>query len=248
MNYGLWLSAAGLQINDHRQAVAANNLANAETTGFKEDLAVCRQRPTESAVGGGLGLSHPVLDGLTGGLFAGPTYTDFSQGRLEETGNALDVAIVGRGFFVVERGGQEYCTRDGAFTRDLQGRLVTSRGDLVLGEGGGSITVPSEARVRISESGEVLADGSAVGRLRMTDFVDPQRLVKAGSNLFEIGDAEPKAFEGQLHSSALEGSTVEPVKLLVQYIEAARAYQLNAELITLQDGLLGRVVNDVAKV
>jgi flagellar basal-body rod protein FlgG len=248
MNYGLWLSAAGLQVNEHRQAVAANNLANAETTGFKEDLVVSRERLVESRVNGGINLSHPILDGLAGGLFVAPTYTDFTQGGITETESPLDVAIIGGGFFAVDRAGHEYYTRDGAFDLNPDGVLVTVRGEVVLDEGGGSIAVPEGAQLRITEQGAVLADGAAVGQLRMVDFSDPQHLAKVGGNLLEAGDAERKQFGGRLQPGALERSTIEPVTLLVKYIEASRAYQLNAELITLQDGLLGRVVNDVAKV
>ncbi|HUW83505.1 MAG TPA: flagellar basal-body rod protein FlgF [Phycisphaerae bacterium] len=248
MIYGLWLSAAGLQANEHRQAVLANNLANAETTGFKQDLAVFRQRLTESQSSpAGMALAHPVLDGLTGGTFVRPTYTDFSQGTLDKTNSPLDVAIVGRGFFAVQDGDEVRYTRDGSFHVDAQGRLVTARGHLVLDESGAAISVPSGAKVSIGEGGRVLADDEQIGRLGLVDVSDPQRLVKVGQNLFDGQFVAEEPFAGQLEVGALEQSTVEPVTLLAHFIEAARAYQLNGQMITLQDGMLGRAVNDIAK-
>jgi flagellar basal-body rod protein FlgG len=223
-------------------------LANAETTGFKQDLAVFRQRLTEShSAPGAMALAHPVLDGLSGGTFVRPTYTDFSQGTLDKTNGPLDVAIVGRGFFTVQDGDEVRYTRDGSFHVDAQGRLVTARGHLVLGDGGAAISVPSGAKVSIGEGGRVLADGEQIARLAVVDVSDPQRLVKVGENLFDPQFVTEEPFAGQLETGALEQSTVEPVTLLAHYIEAARAYQLNAQMITLQDGMLGRVVNDIAK-
>ena len=248
MIYGLWLSAAGLQANSHRQAVLANNLANAETTGFKQDLVVFRQRVVESQeAGGGLGLVHPVLDGLTGGTWAGPTYTDFGQGTVAPTGDPLDVAIVGKGFLSVETNGGVYYTRDGSLSMGADGGLVTVRGERVLDDAGAAIAVPPGSAVRIDEAGQVWADGAVVGRLGLVDFSDSDRLVKVGQNLFDGRFAERAAFGGRLQPGALEQSTVEPVELLARYIEASRAYEMNAELITLQDELLGRAVNDIGR-
>ena len=152
MIYGLWLSAAGLQVNEYRQAVTANNLANVETTGFKEDLAVFSSRSVESQSGSQtLDLAHPILDELSGGTFVKPTYTSFEDGALQETGDPLDVAIRGEGFFVVQAGGREYLTRDGGFVLGLDGRLINARGQAVLDADGEPILIPDGLAARIDD-------------------------------------------------------------------------------------------------
>ena len=92
-SYGLWLSAAGMKVNQHRQTVLANNLANANTTGFKHDLAVVMQRQVESAESpSGFNMTQPVLDTMGGGLDVRPTYKSFKQGPVESTGKPLDAS------------------------------------------------------------------------------------------------------------------------------------------------------------
>src|SRR3972149_5037155 len=99
-SYGLWLSAAGMKVNEHRQTLLANNMANAQTTGFKHDLAVVMQRQVESKEGAsGLPFAQPVLDGLPGGVNVRPTHYSREDGPIEWTGKPLDVAIKGEGFF-----------------------------------------------------------------------------------------------------------------------------------------------------
>jgi len=125
MVYGTYLSATGLKTNQYRQEILANNLANVDTVGFKQDLAVIRERPIErreDAVDPSL--SQDVLDPMTGGSLVAPTYTTFEQGMIQKTGNPLDVALRDDGFFTVEAQGQEHYTRDGRFTINAEGELV----------------------------------------------------------------------------------------------------------------------------
>ncbi|MFQ5495907.1 MAG: flagellar hook-basal body complex protein, partial [Phycisphaerae bacterium] len=129
-SYGLWLSAAGMKVNDHRQSVLANNMANANTTGFKRDLVSIMQRQVESQVARRGGpFAHPMLDRLGGGLNVRKTRLDFSQGSIEQTGKPLDVAIKDEGFFVVSDGNDTRYTRDGQFAINTEGELVMSAGE-----------------------------------------------------------------------------------------------------------------------
>ncbi len=251
MTYGLWLSAAGLQVNQHKQAVIANNLANLSTTGFKRDLAVFRERRVESESGAGGGnFRHQLLDGLTGGTWQNPTATDFSQAALEQ-GGPLDVAVEGDGFFKVQVGDQVRYTRDGRFTLDASGDLVTEAG-------GHPVLDPSDqpihigrvaaSRIAIGSTGKIRIGDQQVGTLGVTDFADRSLLVKAGQNTFDGRHAEPAEATGRVVQGHSETSGVEPTTELIGMIESARAYQLNAMLISLQDGMLGRVVNDVGRV
>src|SRR3954469_11718253 len=117
MIYGLYLSATGVMTSSYRQDVIANNLANSETVGFKRDLALFQERRTEAQSGSNHSCwSNPDLENLGGGLLATPTAVDDKQGELEPTGNNLDVAILGRGYFSVDAGARgRMLTRDGQF-------------------------------------------------------------------------------------------------------------------------------------
>lgn len=251
MNYGLWLSSMGLQVNDHRQGVIANNLANLNTTGFKRDLSVFRERRIESeSEGGAMGFRHPLLDAQTGGTWLNPTVTEHVQGPLVE-GGPLDLAIDGDGFFTVQVGDETRYTRDGGFTLDVDGNLVTvADGHPVLDESGQPIQIGRVAteKISIGSAGKITIGEDTIAQLGVADFADRSQLVKAGGNTFDGSRAEPIEASGQVRQGRTEASTVEPTTELVQMIEAARAYQLNATLISYQDGMLGRVVNEVGRV
>ena len=129
MNYGMYLSATGVLTNSYRQDVIANNLANAETVGFKRNLALFHERLAEQIVARqtgapGFEASDPLFDLMTGGTLAAPTAVDTRQGELEHTGNTLDVAIQGSGYFVVQHGNEKQLTRDGRFMLDRAGNLI----------------------------------------------------------------------------------------------------------------------------
>lgn len=244
MTYGLWLSAVGLQTSQYRQAVLANNLANANTVGFKHDIAVVRERAVEADEHGPARFGHALLDDLTGGSLVAPTYTAFVQGPIELTQRPLDVAIEGDGFFTIEDGGQTRYTRDGRFTIDANGRLITVTGGRpVLDDGGQEITVLTGGEApapRIDNRGRVRQGEQVVAQLGLVDFADKQRLRKVGANLFDANGEPPTPTTTTLRPEAVEGSTVAPIRSLASMIEVARAYQLNATLITMQDELNGR--------
>ncbi len=252
MVYGLWQSAAGLQAQEYRQAVIANNLANAETPGFKADRIAFQERLNAASAHGDLQAGYPALDAMTGGLFETPVYTDFSQGGILPSNSALDVAVDGEGFLMVQsRDGVRY-TRDGRFVMDNQGSLVhASTGGAVLNADGQPIMLdPSSSEpVRIDESGQVRQGERSVGRLALVAFADHRQLDKIGGNLY-AADAAARSQKagGRIKQSAYEASGVEPISALVEMIAATRAYEANARLISLQDESLGRVVSDLGRV
>ena len=252
MIYGIYQSAAGLQVNQYRQEVLANNLANASTTGFKHDLSVVRERRAASDEAfADPSLTNPVFDRLTGGSLVAPSYTVFEQGSIEHTGNKLDVAISGDGFFTVEDGDKVGYTRDGRFALNANGELVTVAGNhKVLDETGKPIVVTADKRgqVEITAGGQVRAGQEVIGKLAVADFEDKSRLRKVGGNLLVPTGMEPTSANATLNPQSIEGSTVDPTKMLVGMIEASRAYQLNATLIGLADSTLGRAVNDIARI
>ncbi len=251
MVYGIYQSAAGLQLNQYRQAVLANNLANVDTVGFKHDLTVVRERRVASREqpAGAMG-TDPLWERMTGGSLVAPTYTSQTQGMLEETGGRLDVALHGDGFFCVQDGEQVRYTRDGRFAINADGELVTASGRQVLGEGGAPIVVPPTAagRVRITAGGEVRAGEASFGRVQVVGFDDPNLLRKAGANLYEpLGGAAPGQAHASLRPGFIEKSTVDPAAAMVDMIQVSRAYEMNATLVGLADTTLGKAVNDIAR-
>jgi flagellar basal-body rod protein FlgG len=253
MVYGIYQSAGGLQVNQYRMDVLANNLANAETPGFKQDLTVVRERRTEAAVRmAGLDASDPRLRGMTGGSLVSPTVTSFEQGPIEKTGQPLDVALTGEGFFQIQGpGGKELYSRDGRFTVNDAGDLVTAAGNhKVLDDAGAPITIPADARgsLRIDAGGQLMSGDQVLGRLGIVAIDDTSLLAKTGSNLLEsLGAKATPLTDASLETGGVDKSTVDRTRAMVSLIEVNRSYQLNATLIGLADSTLGRAVNDIAR-
>lgn len=255
MTYGLWLSAGGMQANEYRQSVLANNLANANTVGFKKDLAVMRERAVESrtAVDGG-GFVHPLLDGLSGGTFVAPTLHSFANGSLETTGNPLDATIDGEGFFTVRVGNDTRYTRDGRFTVNEKNELVMVAGNgrhKVLDQAGAPIVLlpASAGAARIESDGSVRQGRTVVARLGVAEFADRNELRKVGANLFRATGERPlPATRSKLVPGSVEQSNADPIMGLAEMIEVSRAYQLNAQMISLQDTMIGQAVSRVGRI
>lgn len=254
MNYGLYLSATGIMASSYKQDVIANNLANSETTGFKRDLALFRERQTAAQENGGLGsdATNPLLENLTGGMFAAPTLVDHSQGDLEPTGRALDCAIEGSGYFLVDDHGTQRLTRAGQFQTDAAGNLIlaNSDGQKVLDPDRKPIVVDRNRPVAIGSDGTITQDGKAVARVGVFDVPDPSKITKHGGLLLDYPDTasvRPSA-TSSVHGGFLERSNVDPAVELTQLMAAQRELEANANMIRYQDQTLQRLVNDVAKV
>jgi len=248
--YGLYLSAAGMQTQNYRLDVIANNMANATTTAFKRDVAVFQARPPESETAPrGLAYRHPVLDRLGGGTFAAPTATEFLPGEMEITSRDLDLYLKDPGFLAVrDADGQVRYTRDGRLTVAETGQLALLDGPLVLDASGQPIQLDPSLPVAISADGSISQGSGVVAQLQATLFQDMRSLRKVGDNLYEAGaDAARQERPAHVVSGALERSTVEPVTELVAMMEAQRAYEANAQLIRIQDQTLGRVINDLPR-
>lgn len=254
MTYGLWLSTAGLQVNEYRQSIQANNLANANTTGFKHDLAVIHERRTESRTGAdNRRFAHPMLDNLTGGAWARPTIHTFQRGDFERTGNPLDLAIEGDGFLSVSDGKEARYTRDGGLTINQDGELMLVAGQgrwHVLDDAGSPIAIdPSgDGKIEVSTDGIIRQGGKTIARLGVAEFADTSMLTKVGANLYRNHGQAPTASNSRIRSGFLELSTVDPINGLAGMIEVSRAYQINANLISLQDQTIGLAVTTVGRI
>jgi len=262
MLYGMYLSATGLSLNQVRQEVVANNLANVDTSGFKRQLAVFQTRPLETdAMPGGSRFRSRPYDGFTGGAFVSGTYRDFTNGSVQQTGRHLDVCLQGPGMLTVSNGTTPAYTREGAMSV-VDGRLVLSgSGRAVLDDQGQEITTDGATshHVRIGNDGGVYVRGAKVATLGIVEFEDAQKLRPLGSNLYTAArmtadgrtqtttQVKP-AEQTNIVTDAIEASGVEPANELGEMIALSRRYQMNASMLMLQDQTLGKLNNDLPKV
>jgi flagellar basal-body rod protein FlgG len=254
MDSALWAAKTGLEAQQTRMAVTANNLANVNTTGFKrgrvafEDLLYQNVRQ----VGADAAQDTQLPSGLTVGTGVRVVATEktYTQGNLQVTSNALDVAINGRGFFQVALpDGTNAYTRDGSFKINAQGELVTSGGYRVqpavsIPDGAQSVSIGTDGAVSVQLAGQ--AAPSQVGSLQVVDFINPAGLQARGENLLleSAASGPPQTGTpglnglGSLQQGALEASNVNVVEELVAMIETQRAYEMNSKAISTADKML----------
>lgn len=249
MIHGLYQSAAGMLTNEYRQNVLSNNLANADTVGFKRDVPVFAERQPEAAGGSRNGPSADWLRSLSGGVWLGQTATDHSAGPQMRTGNPLDAALAGPGFFVVQGANGPLHTRDGRFMTTWDGRLVSAADAApVVGVGGTTIQVnPQGPTPTLDEDGQVLQGGAIVGQLAVEDFADYRLLEKLGDGRWFAQGVKAGASLARVKSEHVEASAVEAVPELTSMMTATRAYQLNARMVQIQDESLGRMISVIAR-
>ncbi len=250
MIYGLYNSAAGMLVNEYRQGVLANNIANADTIGFKRDIAVFAERVPASNAGRRNGPSDASLSGISGGLWLGRTHTDYAEGRKLQTGNNLDVSLDGPGFFAVQGAEQPLFTRDGRMIVNPDGLLISAvDGAPMLSRAGGPIYVnPHGSRdFTFDEDGRISQDGQIVGQLAVVDFEDYAALDKVAAQRFIAPEDSGFHAAGRVRSGTVEASGAEPIHELVNMIEASRAYQMNAQMVSLQDQSVGRLISTVMR-
>lgn len=254
MNTALWAAKTGLDAQQTQMAVTSNNLANVNTTGFKKSRAVFEDLMYQnlSQVGASTSQNTEAPSGLSLGTGVRVVATEkvYTQGSFNQTGNSLDVAIQGRGFFQVALpDGSVAYTRDGNFQLNSQGQLVNSAGYAIQP----SITIPQGAQsISIGADGTVsatLAGASAptqVGTLQLADFVNPAGLQPIGQNLLVASAASGTAQTatpglsglGTLQQGAVESSNVNVVEEMVNMIETQRAYEMNTKAISTTDQML----------
>lgn len=223
--------------------VVANNIANADTTGFKvEQLMVgteVEERARNDSVRPGVSF---VLDRGLG--------RDFRQGSLQTTGRDLDFGIDGEGaFFTVEDGQGEAYTRDGGFTVDPEGRLVTAGGLAVQGDGGEIILDTARGPISVAEDGTISQEGAPVGKLNLVRFAALSALSKDGDGLYRnrSGAASVEATGARVRQGTLEESNVNPLTEITNLIEIQRAYQSVSQMIENANDLSRRAVERLGR-
>ena len=239
---GIAAAASGMLPQLKRQEVITNNLANAGTAGYKRDRLFVQQldRARAGAVPTEADWQAPSVLGVQ---------VDFSTGPMEQTGNPLDIAIAGDGFFVVSAPDGERYTRNGHFVLREDGTLVTADDNPVLGDGG-EIRLP-DGNPEIAPDGSISLQGQRLGKLRIVQFADPNVLVRAGSSLFAAGNPGPGPEDmpsPNLRQGFLERSNVNTIEEMVSMITTFRFYESDQRAIQMQDAALGRVVNELGRV
>jgi flagellar basal-body rod protein FlgF len=206
--------------------IAANNLANVNTAGFKFEEMLSNADPVTTKTGGKASpLTFVTPDGVA---------RDFRQGPLTQTGSPLDVAIDGKGFFQIATANGPRYTRDGRFTLDPTGKLTTQGGDPVQGDGGDIVLDPKKGAVAISQSGSISQGGQIVGKLSTVSFDSLAALSKDGDNLYRNdSNLTPQPTTNtSLRQGMLEGSNVQPVTQITRLIEINRAYDAVANMMS----------------
>lgn len=257
----LWVAKTGLEAQQTRMTVVAQNLANVNTTGYKRQRAMFEDLLYQNVVQSG-GLTSQQTEAPTGlnigtGVRVVSTDRQFTQGNIVQTGNQLDLAINGRGFFeILLPDGNRAYTRDGTFQVNADGELVTSSGYALqpavsIPAGATAVTIGFDGTVSAVPPGQ--SDAVQVGTLQLTDFVNPAGLQPRGENLYTetqaSGPPEPGTPGlnglGTLMQGSLETSNVNVVEELVSMIETQRAYEMNSRAIETADQMLQHLTNSL---
>lgn len=254
---GLYTAYTGMLNQQKKMDTLSNNLANADTTGYKKEGVTAKTFETQLAIKVKDG-SNAYIDQQIGklnlGVKIGENYTDYSQGSYRYTGNIYDLALGGDGFFNISfmnKAGEQSVkyTRDGNFTIDNEGALRTQDGDYVLGESG-EIYIPTNAvDVSINKLGEIYADGEYIDTIKITDFEDYNYLKKYGENMYDAVDgATEKGPTATIDQGYLEQSNINVVTEMVNMISLSRTYEANQKLIQTMDDALDKSANQIGKV
>ncbi|WP_119968164.1 flagellar basal-body rod protein FlgG [Shewanella japonica] len=254
MQSALWVSKTGLSAQDTKMTTIANNLANVNTTGFKRDRVAFNDLfyQVQRQPGGQVDEQNELPSGLqlgTGTRVAG-TQKVFSTGDILTTGQQLDMAIQGQGFFQIEEAnGDLGYTRDGQFFRSSDGLMVTSQGlplvpNIEIPEDALTVTIASDGQVSAQMAGQ--AEAQELGQITLVNFTNPAGLEARGDNLYRETGASGAAIEGvagdqaigQIRQGSLEGANVNVVEEMVEMISTQRAYEMNAKVVSSSDDML----------
>ena len=235
-----------------RADVTANNLANVNTAGFKKDFAVLKDYASRPVKRINDGQEQPEIGNLGAGSWLDATATRHTAGIIQPTGNTLDFALEGKGYFAVETPAGIRYTRNGTFTRSGTGELVTQDGFRVLGQNGPINLDPTgqAGKITVAEDARIFLDDVENNSFQLVEFEDENRLQKDGATLFRA----PEGMDGQpaattkIRQGFIELSNVNVVAEMVSMIAGYRAYETNSKVVQTHDTLLDKAVNQVASV
>jgi flagellar basal-body rod protein FlgF len=223
--------------------VIANNLANANTPAYKRESATFEEFMAQVAPAEGESGTQQVSFVKDAG-----TARDLTQGHAETTNAPFDLAINGKGYFTVQTAaGATRYTRNGHFTLDGDGRMVTEDGDVLQGDGGEIAVTSDDGDIHIAEDGTVSGAKGQIGKLKLVDFANDSALQKEGSSLYST-DQQPQDVESpSLHQGMLEASNVQPVVEISHMIDVMRAYQASANLSQSQEDLMRNAIDKISE-
>lgn len=268
MSKGMFTAVSGAIAQSQRLDTIANNLANVNTPGFKRDgqlfreyLSAYEKEPTNMSLPR-IAASVESFYNMQGGdksfVDANSTFTDFSQGGLRSTGNQLDVAIEGNGFFEIGTPDGVKLTRAGSFTINSEGTLVTKQGYPVLSDSSVGLQDPAarqikikDAHVTIGENGQVVSGDQIAGKISVVHVGNRDALLKTGQNLYTFKDnidaqmsVDPNP---KMNQGFLEVSNVNVVREMTDMITATRTFESTQKAIQAYDQMSGKAVNEISK-
>lgn len=262
---GLYTAYTGMLNQQNRMDVLTNNLANSATNGFKKEGSTSQSFDEQLAIKikDTSAYSLPkTLGDVTLGVKIGECYTDYGQGAFRVTDNVYDMAIDGDGFFAISytnKAGEASVkyTRDGAFTVNREGYLMTKDGDYVLNQAAAQAGNPGEAgyiridpnvELKVDENGNLYQNNALLGQVGVVDFADYNFLAKYGENLYDLVEGgQAQASNAQVVQGTLEMSNVNVVSEMVEMITISRAYETNQKIIQSIDDTLEKAVNNIGK-
>jgi flagellar basal-body rod protein FlgF len=235
------MAASGMRSRMESLDLLANNIANASTGGYKADREFYSLYAAADAEADN-GTTMPVIQ---------RQYTDLSQGMLQATGNSLDVALSGAGFFAVQGPSGPLYTRNGNFRLASDGKLISAEGYPVRGTGGASITLPGTQPIEISSDGTVTQDGKIIGQLQIADFTSGAGLAKQGDNYFRAADpagqvAIPNGTS--VEQGKLEASNSGTAESAVRLISIMRQFEMLQKAAALGTDMDKQAIEQVARV
>ncbi len=254
---GLYTAYTGMLNQQNKMDVISNNLANAAVTGYKKEGSTSQSFDTVLAYkirDRSIGVHTQRIGSMNLGVKIGENYTDYGQGPFKNTDNTYDLAISGNGFFCVQftnKAGvtSTKYTRDGSFTLNVNGYLVTKDGDYVLDHNGNRIRLDPLSTSSIDENGNIFQNDRAVARIGLRDFEDYNYLEHYGENYYQpVNGYRFKNADGQIIEGYLEASNVQVVQEMVEMISVTRTYESNQKVIQTIDSTLDKAVNQLGSV
>jgi flagellar basal-body rod protein FlgF len=248
---GLYAAASAMVAGETQQKVLSHNIANLDTPGFKQAMLTLARFETTPVVYSPGNITKSNQETYIGDLGLGvqttPETTDFSEGPLNSTGQPLDVAINGSGFFRVRTPDGERYTRDGRFNRDATGQLTTIDGFQVLNSSGQPIKLP-EGSVSIAPDGTISVNNVTAGQLGLAAFLNPAaELTRDQSNTYTAAAAPTGKVDGQVRQGYLESSNANEAQLMAQLDLVSKSYEAAQQMVQNQDELLGKTISQLGQ-
>jgi flagellar basal-body rod protein FlgG len=246
---GLYTAASSMNVLEKKTNIRSNNLANVNTNGFKKSEGITRSFPEMLLSRIEAGETDQEIGELSTGSYMENSFKDMSQGSFQQTGNKLDFAVEGEGFFVIETEAGERYSRDGNFTINADSELVTQSGNHVLDTEGNRIQLIPDQDFRVSADGQITFNNGLQGaQIDLVNFEDEVELLQEGDNLYAAKEAAVAVdSEAGIAQGYLEGSNVKIVEEMAKMIKTTRHYESNQKVISSIDQSLDKVINEVGR-